>query len=170
MNDYIEIAPSDFDRSAFKLIGDEWMLITAPDSSKESGANAMTASWGGIGVLWNTPVATIYVRPQRYTYSLAEACDRLSLCFFSSEHKKALGFCGRASGRDTDKLKECGFTCHKEDGVAVIDQADTVMICKKLYADDLKESSFIDKEHLSHYNGDFHRFYILEIEKILVKQ
>ena len=43
------------------------------------------------------------------------------------------------------------------------------MICKKLYTDDLKEESFIDREHLSHYNGDFHRFYILEIEKILVK-
>ena len=33
-----------------------------------------------------------------------------------------------------------------------------------------KAGCFIDKEHLSHYNGDFHRFYILEIEKILVKQ
>ena len=170
MNNYKEIKPSDFERSPFKLIGDEWMLITAPDEAKESGANAMTASWGGLGVLWNTPVATVYVRPQRHTYSLMENCERLSLCFFDAKHKKALGFCGKASGKDTDKLKECGFTCHKIDGVSVINEADTVMICKKLYADDLKEERFIDKEHLSHYNGDFHRFYILEIEKILVKQ
>ena len=171
MNNYVEIAPVDFERSAFKLIGDEWMLITAPDSNKESGANAMTASWGGIGVLWNTPVATIYVRPQRHTYSLVENCDRLSLCFFSSEYKKALGFCGRASGRDTDKLNECGFTCHKEEGVDVIDQANTVMVCKKLYADDLKEACFTDNSPLACYpKRDYHRFYICEIEKVLIKE
>ena len=52
----------------------------------------------------------------------------------------------------------------------VICESETVMICKKLYADDLKEEKFIEKEHLSHYDGDFHRFYILKIEKVLVKK
>ena len=62
VNKFYEITPEEFSRSAFKLIGKEWMLITAPDAEKESGLNAMTASWGGLGVLWNVPVATIYVR------------------------------------------------------------------------------------------------------------
>ena len=170
MNEFITITPEEFDRSPFRLIGKEWMLITAPDSEKASGVNAMTASWGGLGVLWNTPGATVYVRPQRHTYSLIENCDRLALCFFGDGQRKNLALCGKKSGANTDKINECGFSVEEIDGVGIISEAKTVMICKKLYADDLKEEKFIDRSHLSHYDGDFHRFYILEIEKILVKQ
>ena len=169
MNDFVAITPEEFERSPFHLIGKEWMLITAPDETKECGLNAMTASWGGLGVLWNLPVATIYVRPQRHTYSLVENTDRISLCFLGDGHRKNLALCGSKSGRDTDKLLECGLTSEVVDGVGIIAESEAVMICKKLYADDLKEEKFIEKEHLSHYNGDFHRLYILEIEKILVK-
>ena len=169
MDKFHEIKPEALIRSPFQMIGDEWMLITAPDENKESGMNAMTASWGGMGVLWNTPTATVYIRPQRHTYSLVEDCDRLALCFFGNSYKRELGLCGSKSGRDTDKLKECGFSREEIAGVPFIAEAQTVMICKKLYADDLREESFIDRSHLSHYKGDFHRFYILEIEKILVK-
>ena len=169
MSKYREISPESFNESTFKLIGKDWMLITVKDESKESKANAMTASWGGLGVLWNTPVATVYIRPQRYTYSLAENNDRMALCFPDERFRKALGYCGSKSGKDTDKLKDCGLGTEEISGIPVISDSRVIMLCKKLYADDLKESAFVDKEHLSHYNGDFHRFYILEIEKILIK-
>ena len=63
-----EIAPKTLTENVFSLIGDRWMLITAgtPDH-----CNTMTASWGGLGVLWRKPMATIYVRPQRYTFVAA---------------------------------------------------------------------------------------------------
>jgi flavin reductase (DIM6/NTAB) family NADH-FMN oxidoreductase RutF len=170
MENYRIISPEEFDNSPFRLIGKEWMLITAPDESKESGVTAMTASWGGLGVLWNTPVATIYVRPQRHTYSLLENNERISLCFLGDGHRKDLAQCGSKSGKDFDKILECGLKVDEIDGVKVISDSQTVMVCKKLYADDLKEEKFIDRSHLSHYNGDFHRFYVLEIEKILVKE
>ena len=48
----------------FEKIGSEWMLISA---AKDGKANTMTASWGGIGVLWGKNVATVYIRPQRHT-------------------------------------------------------------------------------------------------------
>ena len=41
----------------FEKIGSEWMLISA---AKDGKANTMTASWGGIGVLWGKNVATVY--------------------------------------------------------------------------------------------------------------
>ncbi len=165
-----QISPEEFDHSPFRLIGKEWLLITASDKSKESGANAMTASWGGLGVLWNKNVATIYVRPQRYTYPLCEDADRISLCVLPEEYKDTHKILGRQSGRDMDKLKECGLGCTEIDGVRVIDQARIAMICRKMYADDLKKERFIDKDQYKHYpTDDFHRFYILEIEKILVK-
>lgn len=39
----------------FTKIGKEWMLITAGDEKK---ANTMTASWGGVGVLWGKMLST----------------------------------------------------------------------------------------------------------------
>jgi len=44
----------------------------------------MTASWGGLGVLWHRPIATIFVRPERHTYGFVETDDRFSIAFFGS--------------------------------------------------------------------------------------
>ena len=62
-----EVSYKDLKFNPFRLIGDEWMLVTA--GNEKDGCNTMTASWGGIGCLWghNDPVATIYLRPSRYT-------------------------------------------------------------------------------------------------------
>ena len=170
MENFREITPAELCSSPFEVIGNDWLLITAPDKTKESGANAMTASWGGLGVLWNKPVATVYVRPQRYTYPLCENADRISLCVLPNEHRASLRLCGSKSGRDTDKLKECGLSTVDINGVKVIEQSKLAFICKKAYADFIKKDGFIDTDHLKHYpSDDFHRVYILEIEKILVK-
>ena len=48
----------------FDKIGKQWMLITSGDEDK---ANTMTASWGGVGVLWGSDVVYIFVRQSRYT-------------------------------------------------------------------------------------------------------
>lgn len=170
MKEFREINTSELCASPFEVIGKDWLLITAPDKEKESGANAMTASWGGLGVLWNKPVATVYVRPQRHTYSLCESSDRFSLCVLPGEMRDSLKLCGTKSGKNTDKLKECSLTTLDVDGVKVIEQSRLVFICKKAYADFIKKDGFVDKDHLKHYPADdFHRVYILEIEKILVK-
>ena len=75
----------------FTKIGSEWMLITAGD---QSGYNTMTASWGGLGVLWGKNVATCYIRPQRYTKKFVDANDTFTLSFYGPEHKQALSICG----------------------------------------------------------------------------
>ena len=69
MNKFVEIDPSEMRENPFDLIGRQWMLVTA---GKPGDLNTMTASWGGLGVLWNAPVATCYVRPTRYTYGFME--------------------------------------------------------------------------------------------------
>ena len=45
--------------NAIKAIGDDWMLITAYDKDNNK-TNAMTASWGALGVLWNKPVCIFW--------------------------------------------------------------------------------------------------------------
>lgn len=154
--------------NAHKLIGKDWMLITAADGDR---ANAMTASWGALGELWGAHVAICFVRPQRYTYGLMEKQDRISLAFLDETHRDCLNLCGTLSGRDGDKLSRAGLTVSEAEGVPVINEARITVICKKLYADDLKEQCFIDKSLLKNYqNKDYHRVYVLKIEKVLVRK
>lgn len=162
-----EISPYELD-NALKLIGKDWMLITARDGEK---VNAMTASWGCLGVLWNRPIAVCFIRPQRHTFGLAEEQDRLSLAFFGQDRRDALSLCGTKSGRDCDKISEAGFTTSDADGVPVINEAQILVIGRKLYADYIKEDCFIDNKMLDFYKEkDFHKAYVLEIEKVLVKK
>ena len=48
-----EIDVKELQKNPFSMIGEEWMLITA---EKEGKINTMTASWGGVGVLWGKDV------------------------------------------------------------------------------------------------------------------
>ncbi len=167
MNTFQEIQIEEFDR-VFGRIGKDWMLIGASDGEQD---NIMTASWGGLGILWHKPVAFCFIRPQRHTYSITERSDYLSLSFFDGKEREALTFCGRASGRDVDKFAGAGLTkVFSEKGIPYPQEASTVLLCRKLYADNLKKASFIDTSVLSHYPiDDFHRVYICEIEQILQK-
>lgn len=152
-----------------KLIGSDWMLITA--GSIEESFNTMTASWGCMGVLWNKNVAIAYVRPQRFTYLFTEANDFMTLCFFDESKREALRFCGTHSGRDCDKIKETGLTpVETEEGAVVFAEAKLVLVCRKLYVSDIREEGFVDRGLLSNYpQKDYHRQYICEIMRVLRK-
>ena len=163
------ITPYELNDNLFHLIDKEWMLVTARDA-KTGRINTMTASWGGCGILWNKPVAFVFIRPQRYTHEFTEKAEGLTLSFFSEEYRDALKLCGRVSGRDCDKIKEAGLTPVLIGERAAFAQARMVMSCRKLYADDLKEGAFIDPALLSNYSaGDYHTMYIVEIEGIQKK-
>lgn len=151
--------------NAIKLIGKDWMLITVRDT-KHGKVNAMTASWGALGVLWNKNICICFVRPQRYTHSLLEQEDEFSIAFLDGEQHNALMICGRESGRNCDKLAKCGLTLDQTDGVPVVKEARLFLVCKKLYEDDLKKECFLEDELLSNYAaGDYHRFYVCEIKE-----
>lgn len=168
MEGFRKIDPSALE-SATKLIGKDWMLITTRDEQQNK-INAMTASWGALGVLWNKPVAICFVRPQRYTYGLAEQSERFSLCFFDEKYRDALKLCGTKSGRDCDKLALCGLTPTELDGAPAIDDARLVLVCRKLYADDLRESAFVERDLLANYAAqDYHRMYVCQIEAAYIK-
>ena len=110
MSEFRTITPEEFSGNPFTLIGRDWMLVTAanPGDGLRGGEdyNTMTASWGGMGILWGKPVAFVFVRPQRHTFSFTEKNDRLTLSFFGPEYREALNFCGTKSGRDCDKAAE----------------------------------------------------------------
>lgn len=101
------IQPEQLERSPFQMIGKDWMLITA---EKEGKVNTMTASWGGMGVLWRRNVVFVFVRHSRHTYGFLEAADGFSCTFYPEQYRQALSYCGTVSGRDEDKIAHCGFT------------------------------------------------------------
>lgn len=165
-----EISPYDLPDNLFTRIGKDWMLITAGDSEAH---NSMTASWGQTGFLWNRPVATVYVRPQRYTYEFMEKNDRYSLSFFApGEQRKALNLMGSKSGRDIDKLAATGLSSQLLDGVPAIAEAQLVIVCRKLYRQDMDPACFTDPQpDTAHYPAkDYHRIYVGEIEKVYLKE
>ena len=164
MNEFITISPYEMEGNPFQMIDKQWMLITAGNEQK---ANTMTASWGGLGVLWFKPVSFAFVRPTRYTYEFIEREDGYSLCFFDESYRDALKVCGTVSGRDRDKIAECNLTLRYEDGIPYFDEAETVMICRKIAVQDIDPAGFVDPSIEKHYNNDYHRVYTGEITKVL---
>lgn len=161
-----QIEINEFSENPFKLIGSDWMLITAKKGEK---TNMMTASWGGVGILWNKPVATIYVRPQRYTKEFIDNEEYFSLCVLPEEYRQILNYCGTKSGRDEDKVSVSKLTVEDSEMAPYFKESRIVLLCKKLYAQDMSEDSFIDKSLVEkNYKAkDFHTMYVAEINKIL---
>lgn len=157
-----------FHENPFSLIGHQWMLITAgtPESH-----NAMTASWGGLGVLWQKNVATIFIRPTRYTLEFVEKHEVFTLSFFSHEHRGALNIFGSESGRHVDKTQKAGFTpIPTEEGGTSFEQAELVIQCRKLYHQDLDPAGFLDPSIEALYPlKDYHRVIVGEIQAIYRK-
>ena len=139
----------------FDLIGKQWMLGTA--GTKDS-FNTMTASWGGLGWLWNKPVAFVFIRPERYTHDFIESSDRMTLSFFSEAYRKALQFCGTRSGRKVNKIEATGLDgnrqiyefrdfdarvmCHESDhldGILFTDKATNIRPAAEEYYDDYED-------------------------------
>lgn len=158
----------------FDKISKQWMLITAGD---RNGSNTMTASWGGVGIMWGKPVATAYIRPQRYTKEFVDDNEYFTLSFLPEEQRKALNICGSVSGRDVeDKWKEAGLhPCYLNEGtpdeVAAVEEAEMVFECRKLYAQEMLPECFIDTECDTKWYpiNDYHTMYIAEIVKVWIK-
>lgn len=166
-NKLVEVNPEKFDQSPFRLVGQDWMLVTAKNSDK---VNTMTASWGGLGVMWAKNVSFIVIRPQRFTKEFIDSSEQFSLSFFDDSFKKQLGYIGSVSGRDEDKIKKSELKVCYDGSVPYFEEAKTVIICKKLYSQEYRPECFIDAELDSKFypGSDYHTLYISEIQKILV--
>ncbi|MBR5434789.1 MAG: flavin reductase [Bacteroidales bacterium] len=165
---FTQISPLEIQENASKIIGKDYMLVTAGNKEK---SNCLTASWGGLGFMWNKPVACIVIRPQRYTKEFIDREDFFTLSFFDNSYKEMFAFCGSKSGRDVNKIEACNLTPFvTPNGSIAYEQARLVLECKKLYAAPLIAEGFIDKNLLSNYTaGDYHVQYIAEITNCLIK-
>lgn len=155
----------ELDFNVFGTIGDRWMLITAGD---ESSSNTMTASWGQMGILWNKPVATCYIRRSRYTKEFVDAGELFTLSVYGGDMTKALSFCGSKSGRDFEKngkAQAAGLTPLYLDGTTAYEEAELIFVCRKLYQYDMNAEGFHDKSIVDaqYADNNWHTAYIAEI-------
>lgn len=169
MNTFQTMDGKDFNFNPFHLIGSEWMLITA---EKDGKVNTMTASWGGLGVIWNTNVVYAVIRESRFTKEFVDAADRFSISFL--DHKaygKELGYLGSVSGRDEEKIKKANLNVNHYEGVPFIDEAARVLICKKMFVQAIKPESFVTKDidEKFYQDKDYHHLYIGGITQILTR-
>lgn len=166
MNHYKIITAEQFRKNAFELIGKDWMLITAGNEEK---ANTMTASWGGLGVMYGKNVAFVVIRPQRYTKEFIDRESTFSLCFFDKDYRKTLNYLGTVSGRTENKIEKSGLTLAYYNGTPYFDEANYALICKKLFKQPLNLEGLLDERLVKTWypNGDIHTLYIAEITEIL---
>lgn len=84
------------------------VLLTVKASDR---VNSMTISWGTLGIEWAVPIFTTFVREHRYTRELLDRADSFTINIpLEGADRKALGYMGTKSGRDTDKIKDMGLT------------------------------------------------------------
>ena len=168
MNQWQSIAPETLSDNFFTRIGKEWSLVTAGTADA---FNTMTASWGGVGVLWNKNVVFTFIRQSRYTLSFVNDNDYYTIAFFGSEYKKALSYCGTHSGRDVDKIKETGLTPVFDKQAPYFEEADLVLVCRKMYRQTMNAESFLDTAAVERWYGDndWHEVFVGEIVEVLQK-
>ncbi len=152
----------------FQKIGKDWMLVTAGNEEK---ANVMTASWGGMGVMWGKDVVYVVIRESRYTKEFIDREKKFSLSFPTEQYKKEMRFFGAVSGRKEDKIAEAKMHVGYHEGVPYIDEANLVLICKCMSATKLPMSDTLDAEIEGKWyrDGDLHTLYIAEITSVLMR-
>lgn len=163
-----EISAESINENIFKLIGKDWMLVAA---EKDGKTNAMTASWGFAGVMWGKNCLITAIRPQRYTKEFVDGSDTFSITILPDGYRNALDYFGTVSGRDEDKIAKSGLTVEKCENTPYFAEGKLAIICRKMFAQEIKAESFIDKEALEKWypNNDLHTLYVGEIVKVLEK-
>jgi flavin reductase (DIM6/NTAB) family NADH-FMN oxidoreductase RutF len=141
----------------FEHIGGNGLLLVA-----DTGGNPMTIGWGTIGRIWNIPIFTVLVRPTRHTFELIEGSGEFSVNVLSEDYAKQIAFCGTESGRDRDKIKECGFSLEKGNSIAIphLKEAAVVYECRNVHKNNVINAALhpsIVKEFYP--QGDFHTVY-----------
>ena len=161
----IQIPIEKFTARSHSIFDLQWFLLSCGDFEKKD-FNSMTISWGGLGTMWNLPVALVAVRFSRYTFQFMERNDTFTLNSFPEKYRNVLNKFGSRSGRDIDKIKSKEITAISSKKVKAPSylEAELVIECKKIYWNDINPAHFLDERIVDKYlKHDYHRFYIGEV-------
>ena len=141
-------------------------------NTKHEKFNSMVIGWGHLGVIWNLPTFTVYVRQSRYTKPALDATKEFSISVPITDKldKEVFRICGTQSGRDVDKESAAHLTLEEPSVIrtAGIREVPLTLECKVLYQQDQVLSEIPDEVISRFYSRgtdaeDFHTAYIAQI-------
>ena len=77
--------------------------------NKEGKENVFTVAWTGT-ICTKPPMLSISIRPERLSYEYIKETMEFTVNMPHRKQTRETDFCGVRSGRQIDKIKECGFT------------------------------------------------------------
>ena len=142
-------------------------LLTTKSGNK---VNTMTIGWGTMGVEWNKPIFIAYVRQHRFTWKQLRENPEFTINIPMDENaKQILSYCGRTSGRDTDKIADLGLTLVEPSVISVpgIKELPLTLECRVLYRQSQEPTSIPagirEKFYADNIPGDYHDAFYAEI-------
>ena len=123
-----EIAPDEITYNVFTLVGKDFPVVTVGNKDYY---NSMTASGGGLVLLFRKPSTMLLFPQKRYTLELIEKERKYTLTYFSDKYKEQVMFLGSKSGRDSDKMQTVELTgIETPDGNMSFKEAKLIIECK----------------------------------------
>jgi flavin reductase (DIM6/NTAB) family NADH-FMN oxidoreductase RutF len=153
-----EIEPfSVVNETVSRMINDDGMLLVAGEKP-----NPMTIAWATIGIIWKMPVLMVFVRASRYTHKCMEEIPYFSVNIPDDDLAKQVALCGSKSGRDVNKIEECGFIMEKGIRIPVpyIKQSVCHYECRTIFKNAITDSCLENDIKQDYYgSGDYHTVY-----------
>ncbi len=169
MHVFQPIETTEFDFNIFQMVGQDWFALV---TEKDGKPNAMTAGWGGVGVMWGKNVAFVVVRESRYTKEILDETEFFSMCFLNKDkYKTVMRYLGAVSGKQEDKISAMGLNVEHFRGVPYLDEARTVFCLRKMFKAPMEAANMLDPEIIPKWyeKGDYHNLYMAEIIQVMAR-
>jgi flavin reductase (DIM6/NTAB) family NADH-FMN oxidoreductase RutF len=165
----------DIPEDVFTLIGKDFAVLTAGNSSHY---NSMVAGWGGWGILFSKPTAFLMLRSNRYTLELMRKEQRYTMAFFDNEFKDDIIQFGKQSGRNSDeKMKNTELTAvETPSGNMTFKEAKLIVECNLVQVTTVTPDDFYTEESkkfvIDAYaeTGDYHKVVFGEITNVWIRE
>ena len=161
---FTQIPPEGIHDNVFTLVGEIFPVVTV---GKEDDYNAMTASGGGLVMLFRKPATMLIFPSNRYTLELIQKEQTYTLSYFPDAYKEQVMFLGSKSGRDSKKMQEVALTAiQTPSGNMSFEEARLIIECKLLqistpvFPDDFYSQEAIDYLREPYKDAGEHRKYV----------
>ena len=169
-----QISPEEISDDVFTLTGKIFPVITA---GKKELYNSMTASGGGMGLLFRKPTTWCLLRSDRYTLELMQKEQRYTMSYFPKKYMEQVIFLGSKSGRDSAKMKEVKLTSiQTPSGNLSYEEARLIIECKLTLITTPSPDDFCTQEARDYLKevyksaSDYRKYVFGEITHVFVKR
>ena len=154
-----KINPFDYAERFSKALPEGILLNTAGEKF-----NSMVIGWGHLGVIWNLPSFTVYVRQSRYTKPQLDRTREFTISapLAGRLTPEVFRVCGVQSGREVDKEKAASLTLVAAETIRVLYQQDQTM---EAIPDEVRQRFYAGgsdaRDFHTAYNGQILSAYII---------